>query len=89
MMAQAKIEFEWVDAGFQQIISSTEVHKIVMDAAQRIAARAGDGFEAESYQTKGLRYDRPAGLVRAATVEAANAEAEDKELTKAVQSCRR
>ena len=88
-MGQTKIQIEWVDAGFQQILSSGEVHAVVMGAGNTIAGRAGDGFECEGYQTKGLRYDRPAAVVRAVTKEAKEAEAEEKVLTRAVQSCRR
>lgn len=88
-MGQTKIELEFIDKGFQQILSSSEVHSVVMGAANTIAARAGEGFEAGSYKTSGLRYDRPAAYVRADTYEARKAEAEDKSLSRAVASCRR
>lgn len=87
-MPTAKIRIEWDDSGFQQILSSGAATAVAMQAGQQIAARAGEGFVCEQYQTSGLRYDRPAARVYTDTHAARRAEATDKALTKAVQSCR-
>lgn len=87
-MGQTKIKFEWIDAGFQQIISSGEVNAVVRSAGERIASVAGDGFECVDWHTRGLRYDRPGVLVVSQTYEAKKAEAKNKALSKAVASCR-
>lgn len=88
-MSTAKIRMEFDDSGFQAILSSSQVASLVMGEGQKIAARAGDGFECKQYRTSGLRYDRPAAVVYTDTLAAMVAEATDKALTKAVQSCRR
>ena len=83
-----KIKLEFIDKGFQEIINSPGVAALTQSAAQSIAARAGDGFEWSTYKTRGLRYDRTAAVVKAANYKARRAEATDKALSKAVQSCR-
>lgn len=88
-MPTASIRIEFDDAGFQSILSSAAVAGVVMGEGDKIAALAGDGFECKQYQTKGLKFDRPAAVVFTDTREAMFAEATDKVLTKAVQSCRR
>lgn len=84
-----KYRIEWVDEGFQQVISSPEVYRVVEDAGCRIADAAGDGFEVKDWHTRGLRYDRPGVLVVSDTYEAMLAEATEKALSRAVSSCRR
>lgn len=88
-MATAKMRLEFDDSGFQAILSSAATTAVVMQSGQEVAGRAGDGFECKQYQTRGLRYDRPAAVVYTDTHAAMVAEATDKALTKAVQSCRR
>lgn len=85
---ETSVRFEWVDEGFQTIISSPEVNALVTGAAQRIATAAGDGFEVVPAKTTKLRYNRDIALVAARTRAAKVAEATEKRLSKAVQQCR-
>lgn len=82
------VRFEWHDEGFQSVISSPKVQSIVQAATSRIAATAGEGFEASQSFTKGLRYDRAVGIVSTVSDEARIAQATDRALSKAVQKCR-
>lgn len=88
-MPTTSIRIEFDDAGFQAILSSAAVAGVVVGEGEKIAGLAGDGFECKQYQTRGLKFDRPAAVVYTDTREAMFAEATDKVLTKAVQSCRR
>lgn len=88
-MPTARIRIDFDDSGFKEILSSAAVAGVVMGEGEKIAGLAGDGFECKQYQTRGLRYDRPAAVVYTDTHAAMVAEATDKALTKAVQSCRR
>lgn len=88
-MPTAKIRIDFDDSGFKEILSSAAVAGVVMGEGEKIAGLAGEGFECKQYQTRGLKFDRPAAVVFTDTREAMFAEATDKVLTKAVQSCRR
>lgn len=43
----AKPKIKWHDADFTEVMKSAEVERILLDQAQAVASRAGDGFEAE------------------------------------------
>lgn len=43
----AKPKIKWHDVDFTEVMKSAEVERILLDQAQAVAARAGDGFEAE------------------------------------------
>lgn len=43
----AKPKIKWHDADFTEVMKSAEVEQILLDQAQAVASRAGDGFEAE------------------------------------------
>lgn len=43
----AKPKIKWHDVDFTEVMKSAEVERILLDQAQAVASRAGDGFEAE------------------------------------------
>lgn len=43
----AKPKIKWHDADFTAVMKSADVERLLMEQAQEIAGRAGDGFEAE------------------------------------------
>ncbi|WP_278591450.1 hypothetical protein [Olsenella uli] len=71
--------------GIAELLRSQPLADECEAAASRIAAAAGDGFEVRGPRHTG---QRAAYSVYAATNEAKAAEATDKALTVAVQSCR-
>lgn len=79
------IRIEFNDAGFRELLNSSEVEQLVLGHAQEIANRANeasglDSFEAHSVKA-GTRYVAFAGTTDAAS---AQAESEDKVLSQAV-----
>lgn len=83
------VRIELLSDGFTELLSCAEVSEACRDAAEHVAAVAGDGFEVSSEWKAGYGgAPRIAYTVRAVTYEAKLAEAEDKVLTRAVQSCR-
>lgn len=74
--------------GIAQLLKSSEVAAECEAAAGRIAAAAGDGFEVSGPWRAGFGGGRAAYSVRTATQAAREAEATEKALTVAVQSCR-
>ena len=77
------IRFEFISDGWREILNSADVAALVEDTGNRIAERAGDGFE---YKPQRLKYGggRVGGFVVANTYEAMEEEATDKVLTRAV-----
>lgn len=57
------VRFKPNHAGFRQLRTSAAVAQAVADAAEEVAARAGDGFEAQPVEITGGR-----GRARAAVV---------------------
>ena len=43
----AKPKIKWHDVDFTAVMKSADVERLLLDQAQEIAGRAGDGFEAE------------------------------------------
>jgi hypothetical protein len=87
MASKARIEF--VSDGFYQILNSQKIADLCKTQANRIASKAWDGFEAEpSTWHAGMGGGRVAATAYAGTLEAREAEANEKSLTKAVESCR-
>lgn len=79
------IRIEFNDAGFRELLNSSEVEQLVLGHAQGIANRANeasglDSFEAHSVKA-GTRYVAFAGTTDEAS---AQAESEDKVLSQAV-----
>lgn len=74
--------------GIASLLNSAAVANECEKAAERIADMAGDGFEVSSAWRAGFGGGRVAYTVKTDTEEARVAEAEDKALTIAVQSCR-
>ena len=83
------VRIELLSDGIQQLLSSSSVAEACHQAADRIAAAAGDGFEVSSMWRASFGGGRVAYSVKADTYEAKLAEAEDKALTRAVFACRR
>lgn len=80
------IRIELDHDGIRQFLQSGEVGSMLTEAARGLAESAGDGFEVEAPPWQGS--DRKVVSVYTATHEAMVAEATDKVLTEAVQSCR-
>lgn len=79
----SNIKISFISKGFHDILSSQNVASVVDQQAQRIAAKAGDGFEASHFMGN-FGGGRVIGVVRAETYEARRAEATDKTLSRAV-----
>lgn len=81
MASKTKIEF--IDAGFQDVLSSEGCKSKLEEVTSQIASRAGEGFEPHvKYYGPGHRY---IGFVNATTIEATKAESENKVLSGAVR----
>lgn len=74
--------------GIAQLLQSSGIAAECERAASSIASAAGDGFEVSGPWRAGFGGGRVAYSVRTATRDAREAEATDKALTVAVQSCR-
>lgn len=78
-----KVKLQFIDKGFQDILSSSGTRTCVEGVAQSIQAKAGNGFEAEtSYYGQGHRW---MGFVHTTDYESMKSESENKTLTKAVR----
>lgn len=78
-----KMRIEWNSEGFKSILTSAGTKALVDSAAQSIAAKCGEGYEAKSFMG-GFGGGRYVGAVHASTQEAREDEAENKTLEKAV-----
>lgn len=76
-------------AGISELLTSDGVSDACGAAARAISSAAGEGFEASGPWRANFGGGRSAWRVKAETYEAKVAEAEDKALSRAVQSCRR
>ena len=76
-----KPKIKWHDADFMAVMKSADVERLLMEQAQEIADRAGDGFEAE-LGTGGQARSR--AFVRAVTGEAIGKNARDGRLLRAL-----
>lgn len=83
-MARRRMRIELNSKGLRQLLRSPEVLADVEQRAQRIAAAAGEGFEASAK----LGPNRARASVVTATAEAMLAEAEDRALTRALDAGR-
>lgn len=88
MQHAGSVRIELLPSGMRQLLCSPEVAQACKQAANRLAAAAGDGFEVSEEWRAGFGGGRAAYSVRAATYAARKAEAEDKVLTRAVFACR-
>lgn len=79
-----KFRIEINSAGIQALLKSDEVQALLQAKAERIAAAAGEGFEASSR----LGATRARASVITATRAARKAEAVDRALTKAIDAGR-
>lgn len=75
-----KIEIEFVDQGFIDVLTSDGTYSLLQELAEGIASRAGDGFSAELLRGT-TRWN---AVVHSDDLEAAQREAEDKVLSTAV-----
>lgn len=86
----SKVKIQWVNQGFKDILNSEDLAEICDDAAEKIAHRAGEHFEAKRWYSHGIGKGKPgrvASIVRNKDKEGAEEEATNKTLTKAVNSC--
>lgn len=81
----SKVRIELNHDGIRSLLLSEGVSAVCKDAAERIAARAGDGFEVVGPKRLGYGGGRVGWGVEAATNEARLAEAQDKALSRAVR----
>lgn len=82
LKAASSIKLEFIDKGFQDILSSPGTKECVENVAKSIQAKAGNGFEAEtSYYGQGHRW---MGFVHTTDSKSMKSESENKTLTKAV-----
>lgn len=79
-----KIRVDLNSEGIAELLKSTELQNELDRRAQRVAAAAGDGFEADTY----IGRDRARSVVRATTAKALRAEAQDRALTRALDAAR-
>ena len=84
-MDKSDIRLELNSAGIAELLSSSAVASVCQEAAEAIAARAGDGFEVMEPMQMNFGGGRVGVGVQAATYEAKLAEATDKVLSKAVR----
>lgn len=84
-MASVQVRVEVLSDGLSALMREAGIVSEVNSKADRIAAIAGDGFEAKPAQVVG---DRPMALVVPTGIEGMEAEARDKTLSKAVSACR-
>lgn len=77
----AKPKIKWHDVDFTAVMKSADVERLLLDQAQEIAGRAGEGFEAE-LGTGGKTRSR--AFARAATPEAIGKNARDATLLRAL-----
>lgn len=78
-----KVKLQFIDKGFQDILSAPGTLDAVKAATESIQAKAGQGYEAEtSYYGQGHRW---MGFVHTTDTESMKDEAENKTLTKAVR----
>ena len=81
-----KVKIELNHDGIRELLMSQPIANECEKAAEKIAARAGDGFEVLPARTMHYNNSPRVGYaVKAATYEAKVAEAEDKVLSKAVR----
>lgn len=79
-----KVRLEFLNEGFQQVLSSGQVKSLVESTAQDVAARAGEGFEAAPLSLSFGGSPRPGAVVRTTDTESRKAEAQFKALSRAV-----
>lgn len=80
-----KVRIELLSDGIRELLCSQPIAAECEKAAERIAARAGDGFEVLPLRQMGFGGGRIGYAVKTDTYEACIAEAEDKVLSKAVR----
>lgn len=80
-----KVRIELLSDGIRELLCSQPIANECEKAAERIAARAGDGFEVLPLRQMGFGGGRIGYAVKTDTYEACIAEAEDKVLSKAVR----
>lgn len=80
-MMASKVVVEHNNVGWLEIFLSGEMQAVVDAAGQRMASEAGEGFEYHQHTANRVSVG---GYVQSETLEAAEAEAIDKALTKAV-----
>ena len=80
-----KVKIELLSDGIRELLCSQPIANECEKAAERIAARAGDGFEVLPLRQMGFGGGRIGYAVKTDTYEACIAEAEDKVLSKAVR----
>lgn len=83
------VRIQFISSGFREVLLSQGCQEVVSSAADDIAARANangntDGFAALTI-VGGYGGGRYVGFVSSTTPEAAQAESEDKALTRAIQ----
>lgn len=83
-MAIKSIRVKLNRPGIVALLQSSEVAADLDERTERIAAAAGDGFEAAVVRNR----DRAVGFVRTATTEARRAEAESRALTRELDAGR-
>jgi len=83
-----KVRIELDHDGIRQLLESQAVGNVCQAQAERIAERAGDGFGTDRLWHANFGGGRIASSVVALTTDAKRAEADDKVLAKAVESCR-
>lgn len=89
MGEKIKIRLQLDHAGIAELLTSDGVSDVCGSAARAISDAAGEGFQASGPWRASFGCGRSAWRVKAVTYEAKVAEAEDKALSRAVQSCRR
>ena len=80
-----KVRIELLSDGIRELLCSQPIAAECEKAAEKIAARAGDGFEVLPLRQMNFGGGRVGYAVKAATYEAKKAESEDKVLSKAVR----
>lgn len=82
-----KVEFEWIDEGFIEILNCQELGDVCEDAAKKIANEAGKHYAAERWHSN-MKGGRIAARAVCADESGQWAEAKNRTLSKAAMRCR-
>ena len=81
----SKVKIDFLNDGFQGVINSPEVARMIHAEGERMARAAGEGFIVRDHRANYGQSPRPTSTVRSESMAARRAEARDKALTRAIR----
>lgn len=81
-----KVQFEWIDEGFHEILNCPELGDVCEDAAKKIAQTAGQHYSFERWHSN-MKGGRIAARAVCADENGKWAEAKNRTLSKAAMKC--